>query len=68
METQLFFPFPQFIDEDDDKVEHDKQSASFFDDANENMEDKEPDDNVSGEPLTGCCGERDRSDALNLPL
>lgn len=53
METELFFPFPQFNDEDDDKVEHDKQSASFFDDANENMEEKEPDDNVSGEPLTG---------------
>lgn len=65
METQLFFPFPQFNDDDDDKVAHDKQSASFFDDANGNMEDKEPDD-VSGEPLTGCCGEHDRSDALNL--
>lgn len=64
METQLFFPFPQFDDDDDDKVERDKQSASFFDDANENMEDKEPDDNVSGEPLTGCCGEHDRSEAF----
>lgn len=64
METLLFLPFPQFDDDDNDKVEHDKQSASFFDDANENMEDKEPGDNVSGEPLTGCCGEHDRSDAF----
>lgn len=68
METELFFPFPQFNEEDDDKVKHDKQSASFFDDANENMEDKEPGDNVSGESLMDCCGAQDNSDALNLPF
>lgn len=65
METELFFPFPQFYDEDDEKVERASHSASFFDDANGNMEDKEPDDNISGEPLTGCCGVRGRSDAFN---
>lgn len=46
-------PYEEFNDEDDDKVEHDKQSASFFDDANETMEDKEPDDNVSEDDLKG---------------
>lgn len=51
METELYFPYLQFDDEDDDKVEPDKQSASFFDNANENMEDKEPGDNLSGELL-----------------
>lgn len=51
METKLYFPYLQFNDEDDDKVETDKQCASFFDNANENMEDKEPGDNLSGELL-----------------
>lgn len=60
METELFFPYPQFNDEDDDKVEPDNKSASFFDDANENMEDKEPDDNFSGEPLMGYCFKQGR--------
>lgn len=60
METELFFPYPQFNDEDDDKIETDKQSASFFDDANGNMEDKEPDDNISGKQLMGCRGEQGR--------
>lgn len=51
METELYIPYLQFDEEDDEKVEPGKQSASFFDNANESMEDKEPDDNLSGELL-----------------
>lgn len=50
METELFFHYLQFNEEDDDTVEPDKQSSSF-DDGNGNIEDKEPDGNISGKLL-----------------
>lgn len=46
-------PYQEFSNEDDDNVERDNQSASFFDDANGNMEDKEPDGNISEDDLKG---------------
>lgn len=64
---ELFFA-SQFKDEDDDEAEGDKQSPGFFDDANGNLEDKEPNDNLSGNPLASICDEQDRSDNLNRSL
>lgn len=61
---ELFFA-SQFKDEDDDEAEGDKQSPGFFDDANGNLEDKEPNDSLSGNPLASVCDEQGRSDNLN---
>lgn len=48
---ELFFA-SQFKDEDDNEAEGDKQSPGFFDDANGNLEDKEPNDSLSGNPFS----------------